>query len=181
MHLRSPVVLCVASLALTLGGCERAAQVDAPNHLNTEGVSFDYPGNWEVKKNELQATGRYIQISSPGAAVAMIRLFPLNAPFDLKGHAHQIGEGMEKDFARSKIMSQGQAMTYTDVTKGKEHGVDLHYSVKVANVDVPHTMSIRVWIVGGTRVVTTVQFANKHAFQAEPGFDLITSTLKPYR
>lgn len=178
---RNLAVLCVAILAFFLSGCERAAQVDAPNHLATDGVSFDYPGNWDVQKNEVQTTGRYIQIRSPGAAVAMIRIFPHNTPLDVKSYAHSVGEKMAQDFAHSKILTQGQPMTYIDVAKGREHGVDLRYSVKIANVDVPHTMKIRIWDVGGIRVLTTVQVADKHAFQAEPGFDLITSSLKPFR
>ena len=178
---RNLAVLCVGVLAMFLGGCERAAQVDAPNHLATDAVAFDYPGNWTVQKNEMQPTGRYLQICSPGAAVAMIRIFSPKMAFDLKNYAHSVGEKMTQDFAHSKVMSQGQPMTYTDVAKGKEHGVDLRYSVKVANVDVPHTMKIREWHIGSARVLTTVQVADKHAFQAQPGFDLITSTLKPYR
>ena|ERR1022692_2474766 len=181
MPLRNLTVLCVALVALFVAGCERAAQVDSPNHLVTDGVTFDYPGNWDVKKNELQPTGRSIVIQSPGAAIAIVRIFPVHQQVDLKAYAHQIGETMEKDFAKSRLLIPGQAMTYTEAGKPSERSVSIHYSVKLAGVDVPHTMVVREKTIGAVQIVTTMQVADKHAFQAEPGFDLITSTLKPYR
>lgn len=184
MHLRNLPVLCLASLALLLGACERAADVSSPQHVMTDGVAFDYPGNWEIRKNELQSTGRYIQIRSPGSAVVMIRIFQPNVRVNLNDYAHRIGETMEKDFANSALLTPGQAMTYTEVNKPGPggHSISLHYSVKVASVDVPHTMTVREWsYAGSNQVVATVQVADKHAYQAQPGFDLIMSTLKPAR
>ena len=56
-----------------------------------------------MKKNEVQAHGRYILVLSPGAAIAMVWVFSPKTQVELTAFAHRVGDSMTKDFDKEKF------------------------------------------------------------------------------
>ena len=96
-------------------GGEEEADLANPKTHRSEGLSFAYPGNWEIDAH--QNTGPYIPFSRIplGDAIVILQIYPIEIANDLKTFAREFSEnaafssalGSVQDSVLTELPSQG--------------------------------------------------------------------------
>ena len=76
------------------GGCERRADVSRSKTFYDGPLEFEYPQNWRVTKNHVQASARLLFIESPGSAFVILTIYAPDQRISLRKYAESIRSGL---------------------------------------------------------------------------------------
>jgi hypothetical protein len=169
MNLRSCIVL--AGLLLTVVGCTRQADVSKPQHFRDEVVSFDYPSNWKITKNEGLRSGRLIFVEAPNSAVVILTVLNPEIDVALDEYAN--------DFKTNLGTAAPFRLVKNSAMSANASGIDCKFSLELVGVKVPHTANITKHVFGDIKVICLTQVADEDRRRVDAGFRLIRRTLGP--
>ena len=140
-----------------------------PRHFRDAGVSFDYPGNWEITENKALPSGRLIFLEEPGSAIVILTIY--GPAFDV------VLEEYVDEFRQSIGSSVPFSLLRHTSFEAKAAGLDCKYSIQLAGIDVPHTANFTKHVLGENKVVCLTQVADEDRHLVDVGFELIRRTL----
>ena len=159
------LLLTVVCSQLILAGCERPADTSRPKHFQDGGISFDYPGNWKITKNETLSSGRLFFLETTGSAVFVLTVYNSGLDIALEDYAENfrksLGEKVPFHLLKHPDMAAADA------------GIDCKYSL----LDVPHTANITKHVFGEITVICVSQVADEDRNLVTTGFALVRRTL----
>ena len=160
-------------LSVLISGCERAADVKAPQQYDHARVRFAYPGNWKVTDDTQGEHHRYIFIESPGSAIFVVHIYPKDDAASLDEFASWFSAAASEempmvDFANSTFSSVEKLALGTDLIGKKEE-----FSVTLLGEELPHTREYFTRDAGDRVAYMITQTANEDSGKVSPGFDLL--------
>lgn len=109
---------------------EETADITSPVIYKKGGLSFSYPGNWEIFEDKGYGDIRYILIESPGNAIFSIQICPNQEAIPLQQFAEQFPEIAKQEALFTK---KGKS-SFSDLEKSKNsgglYGVQEEFSIK---------------------------------------------------
>lgn len=188
----SVVSLLLVSLILCGGtGCdtiigffwEPAADTDNPSSHKKAGLSFRYPGNWEITEDSMILTVRTLNVESKGNALAIIQHYPAGMEQEIDELAGDFLSAMNEELGQGwkKMLGarQGGVHSFKEPFMGVT-GQGRRVQLTLSLLGERQTMAIEVRLAKlkkGTVVLITL-IAAEDRRKAQPGFDLIRKSLK---
>jgi hypothetical protein len=180
------VVLALACLA----ACERAPDIAAPQAYAIEPLTFRFPGNWSVTRDERSAEDggefRNVVVESPGNAIVLVQLYRPVVDVSAETFSAELMaatvaevEGMVEIQGMKPLSASGGTPSAVQSTVAGElrDGVERNFVIRVLGQPVPHrARTFRVESEGSV-VFLVQQAATEDWARVEPGFDLISSSL----
>lgn len=172
--------LCIAAaLILGVNGCgERAPDTASPKHFSQSGITFDYPGNWDVEVSMLDADAGAILlfVESPGSALILIQgVLVSDAEDDLLVFAKDFSAAATGETEGGEMYSVG----FTPVTlPDGSSAIEEALGIKLLGKDVPHLRRSSKRDFSGIRFFLVDQVATEDSQTVEPGFAQVRGSLE---
>ena len=164
-----------ASLCIGLAACEKAADISSPLVYDTDGVSFSYPGNWQVTEDTTEQGFRYVFVESPGDAIFIIQLYQNNFDLSLRQFAEDFSSGARNELTIIGISDS----TFESIEKaGFSAAIRERVSLNWAGESIPHIRDYYMREAGPLIVYVIAQVATEDLAMVEPGFDLILASFR---
>lgn len=180
MHRHILNVALLASLALACA-CERAADLENPKHYDRDLIAFDYPGNWTVTSDEVDADGfRTIVIETPGDGLVLIQHFKEVPALDLDAYAKLFADLTKKEMPFGQV-SDGVFSPYPYTPPGSAlvlHGLQQRFHITVMEQEVPHVRGFFGFDEHYPRTAFICQVASEDLKDVRPGCDLVLNHLE---
>jgi len=164
----SRVLLLLAAIAF-LGGCARQADVSKTKHFQNRGITFDYPQNWRITKDEQNESFSLIYVEGPGSVLTILSVF--NADMDISL------EKYTADFIESMRLGVPLNWFKLTSTSAKPEMTDVRFSIRIGDIDTPITANLSKREMGGLQVICLTQEADEDRHLVQAGFDLIRQSL----
>jgi hypothetical protein len=149
---------------------EQAADVDHPKQWSQHGLSFAYPGNWEVDtEDEDFDPERLIIVESSGECIFMVTLYPTPVP------AAEATESFSDEMT-GLLMPAGPSKSTPFKRWGDYQGVGVDHRGTL--LILPGSLRIFSHTQGQTSFTAVEQCYQEDMAKASPGFKLIESTFK---
>ncbi|HBS06806.1 MAG TPA: hypothetical protein DEA96_17685 [Leptospiraceae bacterium] len=163
--------LAAMILLLSALACEKSPDLETTKEFHRDGIRFQYPGNWTVMEDEETEVGRYIMIRTTGDGLTMFQYFRQPqfaslkefASFMTKLYSEEFRPGAIQDLTYKELGENGLRETHTLAEGGQTLGIVRDF--------------FRIWS-GNRWVYVTHHIPRKDYQTANPGFELIRSTLK---
>ena len=165
---------------MILIGCAAPADVSNSQSYNESGLSFEYPGNWEVTYNEVNADGaRNIDIESKQSATAYV--------IDLPSTAVLTSDGFTKKFMdeyKAKVASEGGHVSVAqsvpveaEIDGQVRRGTKNKLVVRVGDKEEVFHQIYYLFTHGQGMTAAIFQVADRDIIDHIKGFELLLSTL----
>ena len=166
------ILLLVVSSCAMLPEMEQEAQVDMPKSFSSDGLEFQYPGNWTVQ----DLGNHFATVESPGNAIVSI-FGNMESNQSLSSFAEEYQEDM-KGGMPGFISVEEKANEDGNTEKTGEHAsLSRDFTISVMGNPLLHKrMFHRVQKEDEVLFVVT-QVATEDLSKVKPGFDLILKTL----
>jgi hypothetical protein len=168
------IATLVASLLVT--GCEeREADLGSAKIYQRHGIFFSYPGNWKISEESNEIGIRYVFVETPGNAIAIIQLFPLEVAQTLNQYSRDYASAAAEATAIGKI----SVSKFQDL--GMKNGyarIKETFSITLLGEEVPHVRTHWSKDVAGSRGFIICQAATEDLPKVEAGFGLLAESLK---
>ncbi|MEM7152582.1 MAG: hypothetical protein AAF799_07060 [Myxococcota bacterium] len=191
--LRRSAFVTIALCAGLSTGCEAIvdaligepdADVEHPKSFSHSGLSFSYPGNWEVEAEQetIEDIGvTTLTVESSGSALLMIVQYQPSGEFG-EDYAEEFLDDVVKEMAATADGAfTVKSLGVQDATRtlfGREvRGRQKALSTSMLGEKVPHTQRAFVVDLEDRSVVTYSQIADEDAKKARPGFELVLDSL----
>jgi hypothetical protein len=164
---------------------EPKPDVEHPKRASSNGVSFEYPGNWELEEETDNIEGivlRQMTVESPGSATAILQLMSPPFDVDLESYSASFLESMNEELKGGwKVLIEkghatNQPITGTFLGQPAE-GRKITMSLSVAGEKVP--FNIEIWGKRGdsAAIVLITMVPDEDAAVAAPGLEQIKKSL----
>ena len=165
-------------LALACGG--GPPDLEQPQRVSTERVSFSHPGNWQLELEESDVDGVAMSIhtmTSPNNAVVVVCVYDVAMALDVSSITDRFLENaaMELgpiDLTETERVQSLRQLSGTDVT-----GLKVGFTVSVLGVDVPHTQYGYTFETSARSAWIIVQVPDDERTLEQPGIDLVLDSL----
>jgi len=186
--LLSTALLSPLVLGSTGCGILGEPKADVVNRLefDRDGLSFDYPGNWETQveretvEGGVTLTSVFVQ-AKRGNAMVIVQQFSPAVPVDYDMLVSEFVKGVQEGmpgFASAKQLDGGQWPELTrKLVDSERPGRQVHYAAEVLGESVPHTVEIFFVEAEDRTVVVYTQVPDEDRSKAEAGFNLVMDTL----
>ena len=177
-HFMKINLLLIALLCLvTLSACEQNAEISTSKKYNKEGVSFNYPGNWEIAEDALSDGGYQISVTTPGNAVFLMRIYKeANAVVPLDKFSKLLSD----NFAELLPLGKSVTNSFTPVTRVKKQwnstGIREKFDISILKLVIPHEREFHAIKKSGKVAYLISQVAVEAMPHVESGFSLIRET-----
>lgn len=177
----SPRALSFATLALlfVFSACEPAADISSPQKYAKDGLSFTYPGNWNITEDSVEDEVRTLFVETPGDAIFIVQVFAATDAVDTETLARTYSDEITAALPIGKA-SPG-------VFKPLQHkykdgrvldGVQENQMMEFLGEKVPHTRAY-FQVTSQTRsAMLLCQVATEDLAKARPGCDQIIESFK---
>lgn len=168
-------LLLVAGLVL-LGGCDNSADIARPSSYQKNGITFSYPGNWDITGEDANGAMRFVIVEGPGNGLFLTQVYPKEQAVSLE----EFAKWFSAEAARSTPFGTIETISYTNIDKSfgtrTLSGIKEEFAVIVLGQRVPH-MREYFSIESGERVAFMVgQSTRDNQRAVQPGLDLIMGT-----
>jgi hypothetical protein len=179
---RARVVLALALALLPLVGCRRSPA----GTYRKDGLSFDHLAGWKVT-HDAQNKARSLYVEGPNEALLTISVFAPKLRVSLETFVEAAtkarGDGVKKELTVAGVALGAESDTTAPtpvertVAGAKARGLEGHFTVKVINVPVPHTVDFLIFTLSDRDLIVMQQVADKNRAGAEIGFQKILDTI----
>lgn len=188
------MTLLLSLFSLSHWGCDRVigffgepqADVTSPQNHSDELVQFQYPGNWEMHVERLNQNGISVitrQVKSYGSAITIVQSFPPMIPIPLDEYVKNFLQGMREELESgwTKILKHKQleVKPITRKVLGQTYnGRRFNWNIKVLQEEIPFVVEIISIPTSRGHLFLVIQLPVDGLDDAQPGADLIRSSLK---
>lgn len=161
-------------------GCgERNANVINSENYHKSGISFSYPGNWEVTEDLEENGYRYIFIESPGDAIAKIEIYD-KGNFKLSEFVELDIESLKSEMPKFfKLSDRGEIKELQKVIGEKLlKGYRYEFNLSILGVDVPHVTEYYMFQSKTESAYISNQVAVEDLSKVQNGFNIILDDFK---
>jgi len=156
---------------------ERPADLETKRIYEKQGLSFSYPGNWEVTEDSVNEGVRFIFIESPGAAITKIEVYPKEESFDLKEFVELDIEAIKDGMPNILDLDDNNAEEIATSINGiKFDGYKYEFNISIVSIDVPHIAEFYLHSSELKNAYLTSQVAAEDFEKVKEGFGQILST-----
>ena len=165
--------------ALLVGsGCERVADVSSPHRYSKDGVSFLYPGNWNVVDDIAVAGIKYLTIESPGDAIFIVQVYSAEARETLNEFVEGFSKGFQEELPVGTVGASSTSGIKRVGKAGELIGIRQNVEILFLGENVPHVRDFFV-VEGSGRVAYLVgQSAEEDFEKTEPAFEQIIKSFE---
>jgi len=168
----------LASACLLSACWEKNADTENSIRYDEGGISFDYPGNWEITENVTNEDYQYLFIEAPGDAILKIEIYPEELSGDLSWFVELEIEAFRE--AVPKIAKLGQHKEEVEIKKtinGRElDGYRYEFDISVLGMDVPHVQEFFTFGSQSHSAYVVTQVASEDLDKVENGFEQVLAT-----
>jgi hypothetical protein len=176
--MKIPIIFLMACL-LVVSSCavfpveEQEAQVDMPKSFSSDGLEFQYPGNWTVQ----DLGHHYATVESPGNAIVSIFGNMDEPSTDLASFAKEYDEDM-KEGMPGFVSSEGKSPDdASSKVTGEDSSLSGNFKISVMGTSVLHWRRFHRVKKGDEVLFVVTQIPMEDLSTVKPGFDLILKTL----
>ncbi len=161
------------ALAAMLGCGETRAKTGQPRGYEHDGLSFEYPGAWEVSADVEDEAVRYVLLESPGEAILLVQVYPAAEAMGLEAFAAAFSESAleEPHGAGIGVSSFGKV----EMKQGME-GLAEYFTVRMDEQSLPHTRHYRRYPAGDRVCFLIGQAPDEEEAEMIEGFHLVFSS-----
>ncbi len=171
-------LLFIALLCLvTLSACEQNAEISTPKKYNKEGISFNYPSNWEITEDVFSDGVYEISVETPGNAIFLMMIYKeTNAVVPLDKFSKLFSEA----FAEVLPLGKSSTNSFTPVTRVKKQwnsaGIREKFDISILKLVIPFEREFHSIKKSGKVGYLISQAEVEEMPHVEPGFNLIRET-----
>jgi len=169
-------ILLVLPLLVLFAGCgEPEANVSRPNTHLSGGITFDYPKNWKVTEDSVSPEVHYLFVESPGDALVIFQSFPADEADALSTFSRAFSKMAAEEVSIGKIVGS----TFSDMPEADGYeGIGEDFKIVLLGESVPYQRLYGSKVIGDRQVMLKFQVPTEDFSRAEPGFDLIRTSLR---
>ena len=171
----SCIFYLMAILLLCTGCGEEGARTDQPRTYSQAGLSFEYPENWAVTKDETQEGLRYLFVESPGDAILIIQLYNAGNAMGIRDYAAAFAQSAKAETPVGTLVDLAPGRV---VQSGGFEMLTAPFSISLLGEMVPHTRTFRRKRVADRTCFIVSQVADEDRPKVDAGFELIASTFQ---
>lgn len=167
------------ALLVCVAGCgdssEPKADTSSPKHYAKDGLAFDYPANWRVTEDSVEANGRYLFVETPGEAIVAVLITPASQAADLAEASQNYSDMAASSTPIGTIHggSFGPVSRSGDYEKRTET-----FTITVLSESVPHTRIFYRRVVGPEACMIVQQVADEDLSAVSAGFEQVFNSLQ---
>lgn len=166
------LTLCATLLLVACG--ERAANVAQPKHYDKDGLTFLYPGNWQIDEDDNTVSVRLVSLTTTGEGMAVVQIFPLEIAGSLEDYAQAFSDETAAAVPMGKLT--GSKFTPQPDADGYKCLKET-CTMKLMGQSTPHVRYYRSRDFGNQRCYLFCQVADEDLKNFEEGFKQIASSL----
>lgn len=167
--MKTILVVSFAAALVFASGCERHADISRTKTFKQDTLTFEYPQNWRVTKNQKSALARLVYVEEPGHGVVIITAYSGKQAVSLRAYTDALRSGFSKALPIGKVEKS--------MASGDDQKQEVAFTVNLLGVEVPHTADITLHRFADLSVICLTQVSDKDRHLVAPGFDLIRQTL----
>lgn len=164
---------------------EPRADIEHPKRASADGVSFEYPGNWELEEETDEIEGivlRQLTVESPGSATAIVQLMRPPIDVDLERYSASFLQGMNEELKSgwTALIAQGKATNqpvrgtlFGEAAEGRK----ITMALSIAGEKMPFTIEIWAKRSATATIVLITMVPDEDAAKASPGLEQIKKSL----
>jgi len=158
---------------ILLTACEKAADITSPNLYNKQGISFSYPGNWDLTEEDLAENVTFVSVESSGSAIFMLQVYKEEGASTLEEFATWYSTETKVDVPIGKITSEPLINIKKNIKSLETKGIQESFAITLLGLKVPHKREYYLIKHSGRVVYLISQLAVEDQKKNDPGFDLI--------
>jgi hypothetical protein len=172
------IVLLIISLAIV--ACERGADLDNIKIYENSGVSFKYPGNWNVTEDSIVDEVRFIFVESPGAGIMKVEIYNYEDSFELREFVVlDIDAVLSEMPSVLKVAKPDLIVNLEKEISGKAYkGLMYEIDMSILGIELPHITEVFEFVSDSKTAYLSGQVATEDSHLVGGGFDLIVSSFK---
>lgn len=173
--------ILLLTIIITLASCtEHQADIENVKQYENNGITFEYPGNWEVSEDIEESGFRYLFVEAPREAILKIEIYPKKESFTLLEFIDLDIKGFESEVPTGFTISDKSAITKTQkLVSGKlSTGYKYSFNLSALGTDVPHVQEYYMLNTDSKSVYVMTNVADEDLHLEETGFELILKTIK---
>jgi hypothetical protein len=152
---------------------EETADITSPATYNKGGISFSYPGNWEIFEDKGYGDIHYVLIESPGNAIFSIQICPNQEAIPLQQFAEQFPEIAKQEAFFSKKGKSSFSDLEQSENSGGLYGVKEEFSIKALGFQRQYIRRYYLATNDTQTIYLISQAATKNLSKVDDGFSLI--------
>lgn len=171
-------------LLLSLSACvEKPADIKNRLQYKNDGISFFYPGNWEVTEDTVVEAVRFIFIETPGDAIMKIEIYPIDQSFELKEFVELDIEALINRTPEILNLAKDNEIAEVKTSiRGIEYsGLKYELGISILGVDIPHVSEFYALHSNDNVAYLVSQVAKDDLRRVNVGFKLVLSSFKMNR
>jgi hypothetical protein len=172
------VKLLIIAILISSLGCEKNADIDYVYEYNEGGISFEFPGNWQVAENISEGESRHIVVESPGFAFFAVQKLTKENSFDLSEYVTTYVNLMKDEMPFGKLSEGHKSSVIRNIGGHEINGIKNNITITVLKEEVPHEQTIFKIPLKRSDIFLIAQVATADKQFVTEGFDLIFDTFK---
>ena len=180
--MKNHVLVLVLFFLPFLSACEKMADISSPQVYSKNGLSFSYPGNWNITEEEilggLGGKTKLLNVESPGDAIVIICAFDYASEQSLLEWARDFSQSMKEEIPFGEVGDS----RFSDVTRmgktGKIKGIKNKVELSFLGETVPHVQEFFSLKKQGKTVFIVCQSAEEDLEKTEPAFRQIVGSFQ---
>jgi hypothetical protein len=170
-------ILFALLFLVPLLACEKNAEISTPKKYNKEGISFNYPSNWEITEDAFSDGVYQISVETPGNAIFLMMIYKeTNAVVPLDKFSKLFSEA----FAEVLFLGKSSTSSFTPVTRVKKQwnsaGIREKFDISILKLVIPYEREFHSIKKSGKVGYLISQAEVEEMPHVEPGFNLIRET-----
>lgn len=169
--------LLIALLFLvTLLGCEKNAEISSPKQYNQQGISFNYPSNWEITLDGLDNDVHKIIISTSGNGKFIIVLYQEADSVSLDKFSKWFSDLIAESMPFGSLITESFTPVTREIGLWSSTGIIEKFDASILGQRVPHEREFHFIKKLGKVSYLISQVTVADLPHVEPGFSLIRQT-----
>jgi hypothetical protein len=165
------LILGICTLCLLSACTEPKAKTSNPKHYSNDGLSFNYPENWQVTEDEKTSNLRYLFVETPGDAIVLFQFYGMENDMPLLEYCQTFSEGAKEETPVGSVSSP----IFKEFSENK---IEEKVSITVLNEVIPHRREYLKYTYDDEVCFLIFQVAEEDLNNTKNGFDLIVDSLE---
>ncbi|BFN31291.1 hypothetical protein VHTUMSATKI_14860 [Vibrio harveyi] len=168
----------VLVLIVSLSGCEQIAEVESAKIYSHDGISFKYPGNWNVTEDYEIGDVRLLFVESPGSGMMTIEVYDYQDSLSLRDFVDVDIESLVSRVKSSFLVIDSIAVVRHQKVVNDKPFIGFRYEIEYSflGFNVPHFTEVFQLSNGEKSAYLSGQVATEDGHLVVPGFDLLMAS-----
>ncbi|MHA2799815.1 hypothetical protein [Vibrio harveyi] len=168
----------VLILTILLTACEQKAEVENIKVYSHNGISFEYPGNWDVTEDYEIGDVRLLFVESPGSGMMAIEVYDYQDSLSLRDFVDVDIESLVSRVKSSFLVIDSIAVVRHQKVVNDKQFIGFRYEIEYSllGFNVPHFTEVFQLSNGEKSAYLSGQVAVEDGDLVVPGFDLVIAS-----